>query len=105
MVDSDYINPESLLVLFKSKPIQALLKQRCSGTILTAITKDEFLSMPLPKIEQSVQKQIATKVQESFALRHQSEQLLENAKRAVEIAIEPGEEKAMKWLKGKNAEV
>lgn len=66
MVDSDYINPESLLVLFKSKPIQALLKQRCSGTILTAITKDEFLSMPLPKIEQSVQKQIATKVQESL---------------------------------------
>ncbi len=105
VVDSDYINPESLLVLFKSKPIQALLKQRCSGTILTAITKDEFLSMPLPKIEQSVQKQIATKVQESFALRHQSEQLLENAKRAVEIAIELGEEKAMKWLKGKNAEV
>ena len=104
VVDSDYINPESLLVLFKSKPIQALLKQRCSGTILTAITKDEFLSMPLPKIEQSVQKQIATKVQESFALRHQSEQLLENAKRAVEIAIELGEEKAMKWLKGKNAE-
>lgn len=49
--------------------------------------------MPLPKIEQSVQKQIATKVQESFALRHQSEQLLENAKRAVEIAIELGEEK------------
>lgn len=44
-------------------------------------------------------------MQESFALRHQSEQLLENAKRAVEIAIELGEEKAMKWLKGKNAEV
>jgi type I restriction enzyme S subunit len=104
VVDSDYINPESLLVLFKSETIQALLKQRCSGTILTAITKDEFLSMPLPKIEQSVQEQIAAKVQESFALRHQSDQLLENAKRAVEIAIEQGEDKAIEWLKEKGVE-
>lgn len=104
ILDSDNINPETLLVLFKSEPVQALLTQHCSGTILTAITKDELLNMPLPRIGRSVQKQISSKVQESFALHHQSEQLLENAKRAVEIAIEQGEDQAMAWLREKGVE-
>ena len=101
VLDSDSINSETLLVLFKSEPIQALMKQRCSGTILTAISKDELLSMPLPMIEENVQKEIAAKVQESFALRKQSKQLLEYAKQAVEMAIEQGEDVAMEWLKDK----
>ncbi len=101
VLDSDCINSETLLVLFKSEPIQALMKQRCSGTILTAISKDELLSMPLPMIDEDIQKVIAAKVQESFALRKQSKQLLEYAKQAVEMAIEQGEEAALEWLKDK----
>lgn len=104
VLDSDVLNSETLLILFKSEPIQALLKQRCSGTILTAITKDELLSMPLPLIDITLQREIAIKVQESFALRQQSEKLLEYAKQAVEIAIEQDEETAMKWLKEKGVE-
>lgn len=101
VLDSNYINSETLLVLFKSEPIQALMKQRCSGTILTAISKDELLSMPLPMIDEGIQKEIAAKVQESFALRKQSKQLLEYAKQAVEMAIEQGEDTALEWLKDK----
>ena len=101
VLDSDRINSETLLTLFKSEPIQALMKQRCSGTILTAISKDELLSMPLPMIDEKVQKAIAAKVQESFALRKQSKQLLEYAKQAVEMAIEQGEDTALDWLKDK----
>ncbi len=100
ILDSEYINPETLLVLFKSEPIQALMKQRCSGTILAGITKDELLSMPLPKIDEELQKDVSKKVQESFALRQQSKQLLEYAKQAVEMAIEKGEAAALAWLKG-----
>ena len=98
VIDSDKINSEALLVLFKSKPIQALLKQRCSGTILTAISKDEFLNMPLPTIDEVVQKEISDKVQESFRLRKEAKRLLDNAIKAVEMAIETDEEKALKWL-------
>mgnify|MGYP002648078563 FL=1 len=101
VLDSDCINSETLLVLFKSEPIQALMKQRCSGTILTAISKDELLSMPLPMIDDDIQEKIAAKVQESFALRKQSKQLLEYAKQAVEMAIEQGEDVALAWLKDK----
>ena len=101
ILDSKDINPETLLVLFKSEVIQALMKQRCSGTILAGITKDELRSMPFPKVDEKIQKTIAAKVQESFALRRQSKQLLEYAKQAVEMAIEQGEDTALAWLKGK----
>ena len=99
VVDSDKINSETLLVLFKSEPIQALMKQRCSGTILTAISKSEFLSMPLPKIDAAIQKDIAQKVRQSFALRRQAEKLIDIAVKAVEIAIEENESAAIDWLK------
>ena len=105
VLDSDRMNPETLLVLFKSEPIQALLKQRCSGTILSAISKDELLNMPLPYIDEGVQKEIAVKVQKSFELRRKSKTLLEYAKQAVEIAIEQGEAEAITWLKQKGVEV
>lgn len=101
VMDSDRMNSETLLVLFKSEPIQALLKQRCSGTILTAISKDELLNMPLPYIDEDIQKQIAAKIQESFDLRRKSKELLEYAKQAVEMAIEQGEEAALEWLSDK----
>lgn len=104
VIESDSINSETLLVLFKSQPIQMLMKQRCSGTILTAITKDEFLSMPFPEVNIAIQREVASKVQKSFALRRKSEKMMDYAKRAVEIAIEQSEEFAIKWLKEKGVE-
>lgn len=105
VVDSDKLSSETLLVLFKSEAIQELLKQRCSGTILTSINKDEFLSLPLPKIDEDIQAKISEQIKESFALRRKSKQLLEDAKRAVEIAIEQDEESAIEWLKERKKEV
>lgn len=95
---SSKINPETLLLLMKSSPIQALLKQGCSGTILTAILPDALKQIKLPLIRKEVQSQLAAKVQESFALRQESKRLLDLAKHAVEVAIEQGESAAMKLL-------
>ena len=99
VLDSEKYNPETLLVLFKSEPIQELLKKRCSGTILTAISKDELEKMPLPELDKSIQEQIAEKVQESFRLRKKSKELLAIAVKAVEMAIETDEETAIAWMK------
>lgn len=104
VIDSENINSETLLVLFKCELMQALMKQRCSGSILAGITKDELLSMPLPRIDENVQSEIAVKVQRSFELRDRSKQLLENAKQAVELAIEQGEDAALAWLKERTGE-
>lgn len=99
VLDSEKYNPETLLVLFKSEPIQELLKKRCSGTILTAISKDELEKMPLPELDKGIQEQIAEKVQESFRLRKKSKELLDIAVKAVEMAIETDEETAIAWMK------
>lgn len=97
VVQSAQINSETLLTLFKSFPIQQLLKKGCSGTILTGIGKQEFESIPIPLIHPEVQDEIAQHIQRSFALRKEASQLLEKAKLSVEQAIELGG--GANWLK------
>ena len=96
VVQSAQIHSETLLTLFKSFPIQQLLKKGCSGTILTGIGKQEFESIPIPLIHPEVQDEIAQHIQRSFALRKEASQLLEKAKLSVEQAIELG---GGNWLK------
>ena len=59
----------------------------------------------IPILDISIQEEIAAKVQKSFALRRQSEQLFEDAKQAVEIAIEQDEKTALEWLEETGVEV
>lgn len=95
------INSETSLVLFKSTPIQALLKHACSGTILTAINKNEFTTISLPVINKDIQNKIADIIQQSTILRSESKHLLKLAKTAVETAIEQGENEALELLEYK----
>ena len=88
VLQSSKLNPETLLTLFKSLPMQQLMKKGCSGTILTAISKPELEKLPVPIIRQEIQDQIAQHVQRSFTLRKEAMQLLENAKVTVEQIIE-----------------
>ena len=46
----------------------------------------------------NTQSQISSLIQESFALKAESERLLNVAKQAVEMAIEQDEESATKWI-------
>lgn len=91
VIKSEIINSETLLVLMKSELMQSILKQNCSGTILTAINKDEFSNLPIPQIDLATQDNISQLVQHSFRLKAASKNLLNLAKRAVEIAIEEDE--------------
>ncbi|GDX85117.1 hypothetical protein LBMAG43_11590 [Methylococcaceae bacterium] len=102
VIRSPKVNSETLLVLFKSQLMQELLRQGCSGTILTAINKYEFLNLPIPIIEDDIQLKIACSLKESFKLKAESERLLDVAKCAVEIAIEQDEAAALSYI---NAEV
>ncbi|MFN8407051.1 MAG: hypothetical protein U0X71_06175 [Sphingobacteriaceae bacterium] len=98
VINSKNINSETLLLLFKTAVIH-LMEKGCSGTILTAINNEEFFKIPLPTIDENIQKTISDKIQQSFALQSKSQQLLEAAKKAVEMAIEQNEEMAMDYLK------
>lgn len=98
VLDSEKINSETLLVLFKNKVFQQILRKNCSGTILTGMNKDEFLNIVVPIIDISIQIQIEEKIKESFELKEKSKQLLDLAKQAVEIAIEKDEDEAILFI-------
>ena len=98
VIRSDVLNSETLLVFLKSSIGQLQLKKGCSGTILTAINKEEFSKIAVPKIKEQKQAEIQQKVIESFNLRKRAKDLLKHAKHAVEIAIEQDEQIAIDWL-------
>ncbi|MDE0324275.1 MAG: restriction endonuclease subunit S [Candidatus Poribacteria bacterium] len=97
-INSDVLNSETLLVLLKSSVGQLQLKKGCSGTILTAINREEFGRIVIPFITADKQSEIQQKVIESFNLRKRAKDLLECAKQAVEIAIKQDEQTAIEWL-------
>ncbi len=88
VVRSDVMNPETLLMLFKSEPMQSLFKRNCTGTILTAISHNELQKIVVPKIRTEVQSKIAKNVRKSISLRNEAKSLFENAKQKVEDSIE-----------------
>lgn len=96
--------PDYLTLVLNSPVVQLQAERDSSGAIIQHWKPSEIEKVIIPVLDMDIQKQIAAKVQESFALRHQSEQLLEYAKRAVEIAIEQDEENAMEWLKERGIE-
>jgi len=93
VINSRIINSETLLILFKSEVMQNILKQNCSGTILTAINKDEFKQIPIPLVAPKIQQKIAELIKQSFSLRTESERLLDGAKSMVEREIVGGNKK------------
>jgi len=92
------ILPEVLLVLSKTIILQLQLKKLCSGTILTAVPKESLRDTIIPIIPLSIQQEIASLVQQSHEARKKAKELLEIAKRAVEIAIENSEAEALDYI-------
>jgi len=93
------ILPEVLLVLSKTIVLQSQLKKKCSGTILTAVPKESLRDIIIPLIPLSIQQKIASLVQQSHSARKKAKELLEIAKKAVEIAIEKNEKEALEYIK------
>lgn len=99
VLKSNLINSETLMILFKSRPVQALMKRGCSGTILSAIGKDELYKIPLPFIETTIQDKIKQLIVKSNVIKKQGKKLLGKAIEFIEIAIEQGEDIALKKIK------
>ena len=98
VINSEKLNSETLLVAFKSSIMFNLMKQRCSGTILTNIAKDEFLKLPIPIIKNDVQCEIAEYIKTSQKYSTKAKEMLVNSVKSVEIAIDKGEDEAYNFL-------
>ena len=97
-IDKTRILPEYLTLVLNSKLVQMQAERDAGGSIILHWRISEIENVVVPILDYSIQKQIAGLVEESFKLKKQSEQLLETAKRAVEIAIEQDEEAALLYI-------
>ena len=90
---------EALVILLNSIVGNTQFNRIGTGGVQTNISSKDMFNILIPKISKSIQIEIAQKVKESKRLRKESKQLLEKAKRAVEIFIEENEDKAIEYLK------
>ena len=98
---TEEVLPDYLTLVLNSPIVQLQAERDSSGAIIQHWKPSEIEQVTIPILDMSMQKEIATKVQESFSMRRKSKELLGFAKQAVEMAIEQGEERAMQWLNGK----
>lgn len=98
VVNSEKINSESLLTIFKSSLMLNLMKKGCSGTILMNIRKEEFAKLPIPILKQNVQDEIASYIKQSMEYLKKAKDLLDISIKAVEIAVEKDEQTAQNFL-------
>lgn len=96
--DESKIIPEYLTLALNSQVVQMQAERDAGGSIILHWRVSEIENVLVPVIDYKKQQEIAALVEESFALKKQSEHLLEVAKRAVEIAIEEGEDKGLEYI-------
>lgn len=102
--NQDEILPDYLTLVLNSPIVQLQAERDTNGAIIQHWKPSEIEKVVIPVLDMDKQIEISDKVKESFALRKKSKQLLEDAKRAVEIAIEQDEESAIEWLKDRKKE-
>lgn len=100
ITDQDFL-PDYLTLVLNSIVVKLQAERDAGGSIIQHWKPSEIKKVIIPKLSMGFQSEVASKVQESFALRQESKRLLELAKHAVEVAIEQGEETALNLLEEK----
>lgn len=92
------ISPETLMVFLRSVPVQIILQWCQDGSQHPRFNEGDLLSIAVPDVVARVSERITSTIKKGCAARHQAAQLLECAKRAVEVAVEGGEAAATAYL-------
>ena len=92
------IEAEVLLTYLRLQPICELMDLHTSASLYPAISEPDLLALPIPCIDKTVQVKVVAAVQAAQQGRQRAAQLLNAAKRAVEIAIEDSEKSALDFL-------
>ena len=102
IIKDDNVLPEYLALVLNSLVVQMQSERDAGGSIIKHWKPSEIGQVLIPIIDYSIQVEIEEKIKESFRLKEESGELLELAKKAVEIATEENEEFAMEFI---NAQV
>ena len=97
--DTDTIGNESLTLILNSILTQEQVHRDVAGSSsIPRWRSDQVAATRIPLLSREKQVEIEQRRSKAFQLRHRSKKLLENAKKAVEIAIEQDERTASNWL-------
>jgi len=97
-INDNEINKEYLALCINSIVGKMQVERDCGGSVILHWKPEQVKRLQIPLLPLSIQQEIASLVQQSHEARKKAKELLELAKRAVEIAIEEGEEKAINFL-------
>lgn len=92
-IDLDY-----LTLVLNSPIIQMQAERDAGGSIIKHWSVPQIEQVEIPIVEEYIQQDIGDKIRSSFLLRRISEKLIKTAQKAVEIAIEVGEDKALTFI-------
>ncbi|MCF8151536.1 MAG: hypothetical protein K9K30_13605 [Burkholderiaceae bacterium] len=92
------IKPDVLLTYLRLPPVCALMDLHTSASLYPAISETDLLALPIPEIPAATQQAIEKSALAARQARQRATQLLDAAKRAVEIAIEQDEKSALAYL-------
>ena len=95
---TEKILPDYLTLVLNSEVVQLQAERDVNGAVIQHWKPSNIENVIIPILPYAIQQEVAEKVQHSFSLRKQAEQLIETAVKAVEIAIENGEETATDYL-------
>ena len=97
-INQKNILPDYLTLVLNSKLVQMQAERDSGGSIIQHWKPSEIMEILIPIIDQPTQAKISSLIQTSFTLKAKSENLLEVAKKAVEMAIEENEERALEFI-------
>ena len=97
--DEKSLLPEYLSLVLNSLVVKMQSDRDAGGSIIKHWKPSEISNVLIPKIDFEIQTKIENLIKTSFQLKEKSKQLLEIAKKSVEIAIEKDENSAMEFIK------
>ncbi len=103
-IKTDRVGGEYLTLALNSPLTQQQVERDVGGSVILHWRPEQVAAILIPILPKDKQREIEQKVAESFRLRERSKELLEYAKRAVEIAIEQDEQTAIDWLRQRRRE-
>ena len=92
------VNNEYLTLVLNSIIVKEQVQRDVGGSVIQHWRPEQVKKALIPILDKVKRDEIEKQIIESYKLRKQSNQLLESAKRAVEIAIEKYEAVAVDWL-------
>jgi hypothetical protein len=97
-INDSEVNKEYLVLCINAIIGKMQIERDCGGSIILHWKTEQVKRLKIPILPFETQQKIASLVRQSHEARRKAKELLEIAKRAVEIAIEESEEKAHCWM-------